>query len=159
MTSLYQYSPSKDKFVLKASVKGTTTYRVTGRKSGAEYQFKVKPYNKTSDGTVIWGSASAAFVTATEPAKPQISLSSTSKGKVAVSWNNVSGETGYQIYYSINKSSGYTKLTNVGTNKIKYTASKLSSGKTYYFKVRAYKKVNGKTIFGTFSSVKSIKVK
>ena len=156
---VYQYSPSKGEYVLKASVKGVTTYRVTGLKSGTEYQFKIKPYFKTSDGTVIWGSASSAFTTATEPAKPKVSLSSTSKGKVTVSWNNVNGETGYQIYYSTNKSSGYTKLTSVGTDKIKHTASKLSSGKTYYFKVRAYKKVNGKTIFGTFSSVKSIKVK
>lgn len=156
---VYQYSPSKGKYVLKASVKGVTTYRVTGLKSGTEYQFKIKPYFKTSDGTVIWGSASSAFTTATEPAKPKVSLSSTSKGKVTVSWNNVNGETGYQIYYSTNKSSGYTKLASVGTDKIKHTASKLSSGKTYYFKVRAYKKVNGKTIFGTFSSVKSIKVK
>ena len=145
--------------MLKDSVKGVTTYRVTGLKSGTEYQFKIKPYVKTSDGTVIWGSASVAFVTATKPSKPQITLSSTSKGKVAVSWNNVTGENGYQIYYSANKSSGYTKLTSISADKTNTTASKLSSGKTYYFKVRAYKKVNGKTIFGTFSSVKSIKVK
>ena len=156
---VYQYSPSKGKYVIKTTVKGTTTYSVTGLKSGAEYQFKIKPYFKTSDGTVIWGSASSAFTTATEPSKPKVSLSSTSKGKVVVSWNNVSGETGYQIYYSTKKSSGYTKLTSVGANKTKATASKLSSGKTYYFKVRAHKKVNGKTIYGTFSSVKSIKVK
>lgn len=156
---VYQYSPSKGKYVLKASVKGVTTYRVTGLKSGTEYQFKIKPYFKTSDGTVIWGSASSAFTTATEPAKPKVSLSSTSKGKVAVSWNNVTGENGYQIYYSANKSSGYTKLTSISADKTNTTASKLSSGKTYYFKVRAYKKVNGKTIFGAFSSVKSIKVK
>ena len=39
------------------------------------------------------------------------------------------------------------------------TFSSSSSGKTIYFKVRAYSKVNGQTIFSEWSAVKSIKIK
>ena len=42
---------------------------------------------------------------------------------------------------------------------VKATIKKLSKGKKYYFKVRAYKTVNGKKIYGAYSSVKSVKVK
>lgn len=41
----------------------------------------------------------------------------------------------------------------------KYTDKKLKKGKTYYYKVRAYKKVNGKTITGAYSAIRKVKVK
>lgn len=39
------------------------------------------------------------------------------------------------------------------------TIKKLKLKKTYYFKVRAYKVVNKKKVYGTWSKVKKIKVK
>jgi hypothetical protein len=44
-------------------------------------------------------------------------------------------------------------------DKIKTTIKGLKSGKTYYFKVRAYKKTADGTILGSFSTVKSAKIK
>ena len=41
----------------------------------------------------------------------------------------------------------------------KKTVKKLKSGKTYQVKVRAYKAVDGKTYYGTYSAVKKVKVK
>ena len=35
----------------------------------------------------------------------------------------------------------------------------LKKGKTYYYKIKAYKKVNGKKALGQFSAVKSVKIK
>ena len=35
----------------------------------------------------------------------------------------------------------------------------LKSGKTYYYKVRAYKTANGITTYGAYSTVKNVKVK
>ena len=40
-----------------------------------------------------------------------------------------------------------------------YTKTKLTKGKTYYFKVRAYKAVDGTNIYGNYSTVKYVKVK
>ena len=39
------------------------------------------------------------------------------------------------------------------------TDKKLKRGKTCYYKVRAYSKVNGKKLYGGFSAVKKITVK
>ena len=160
---VYQYSPSKGKYVQIASVKGVTSYRkATNLKAGTEYKFKVKPYTKLSDGTVLWGTASEAFATATECKAPKItSVTSPSKSKATVKWSNVDGETGYQVYYSTKKTSGFKKVDSYSANKL--TGSKSfsgsASGKTIYFKVRAYKKVAGQTIYSEWSAVKSVKIK
>ncbi len=39
------------------------------------------------------------------------------------------------------------------------TIKKLTSKKTYYVKVRAYKKVSGKTYYGAYCKAKTVKVK
>ncbi len=155
---VYQYSSSKGEYVLKKSVKGTTTYKVTGLKAGTTYKFKIKPYVKSDDGTVIWGSASSALSTGTKPSTPTVKSVTASSSKATLSWNNVSGESGYQVYYSTSKSGTYKKMESVSSNTVKYTTSKLTAGKTYYFKIRAYKKVDGKVFYGEFSAVKSVAI-
>jgi hypothetical protein len=71
----------------------------------------------------------------------------------------VTGATGYEIYMSTKKSSGYKKVKTVTSAKtVKYTKSSLKKGKTYYFKVRTYRTVNGKKVYSAYSSIKSVKV-
>ena len=54
------------------------------------------------------------------------------------------------------KNGAVKKVTVTGTSK---TLSKLSKGKTYYVKVRAYKKDStGAKVYGSFSSVKKVKI-
>ncbi len=160
---VYQYSPSKGKYVQVASVKGVTSYKkTTNFKAGTEYSFKVKPYTKLADGTVLWGVASEAFVTATKCNAPSItSVVSPSKSKATVKWSNVGGETGYQLYYATSKNGTYKKINSYGADVLTGTKtfSASASGKTIYFKVRAYHKVNGQTIFGNWSAIKSVKLK
>ena len=45
-----------------------------------------------------------------------------------------------------------------GTSKKTYTVAMEQTGK-YYFKVRAYKTVKGKKVYGSYSSVKSATIK
>ena len=45
------------------------------------------------------------------------------------------------------------------SSKTTVTVKKLKSGKKYSFRVRAYKKVGGKTYYGAWSKTKSVKVK
>lgn len=64
---VYQYSPSKGTYVLKKSLAGTS-YKVTGLKASTSYKFKVRPYTKVSDGTVILGDYSSVFTVKTKTA-------------------------------------------------------------------------------------------
>ncbi|MBR5230036.1 MAG: 5'-nucleotidase C-terminal domain-containing protein [Firmicutes bacterium] len=81
------------------------------------------------------------------------------KRKIAVSWtasDDISGIK-YQVYKSTKKSSGYTKMTT--TSKKTYSnTSGLTKGKTYYYKIRAYKYLNGKYYYSDWSNIASRKV-
>jgi len=87
------------------------------------------------------------------------------KKKLTVTWKKMTGVKGYQVYASLKKKSGYKKaavIKNVSTAKAviqKINGKKLKAGKKYFVKIRAYKKVNGETVCGKFSTPKSVKVK
>ncbi len=156
---VYKYNSNTKKYEAIAWVKGATTYKISKLNSGTVYYFKIKPYIKLSNGEFVWGSFTNKIQTATKPSVPKLSVKSLSKGSAILSWTNVSGESGYQVYYCKTKNGTYKKLETYAANTTLKKLTSLESGKTYYFKVRAYKKVAGTTIYGGFSDVKSVKIK
>ncbi len=78
--------------------------------------------------------------------------------KEAKIWFKDKGAAGYQVYRSMRKNGKYVCVKK-NLKAAKYTDKKLKKGKTYYYKVRAYKKVNGKTITGAYSAIRKVKVK
>ncbi|MBQ8029334.1 MAG: leucine-rich repeat protein [Clostridia bacterium] len=135
-----------------------TSYTVKKLNPATEYQFAVKAYNKPGKKT-YYGKVSSLVKVTTKLAIPTLKVTSTKKGVANVSWTNIAGETGYEVYGSSKKESGYKKIATTKANVIKATKNKLTSKKTYYFKVRAYKTVNGKKIYGSYSAVQGVKVK
>lgn len=93
------------------------------------------------------------------------SIKSTKSKKLTIKWNRNKDATGYQIQYSSDKScTKLSKIVKVTSNKtVTKTLSCRRSKKKYYVRVRAYKtaKVKGKrkTVYGSWSPIKSIKVK
>jgi fibronectin type 3 domain-containing protein len=134
-----------------------TSYTVKNRKANTAYSYVVQAY-KVSGGKNVYGKVSSVVKVTTLLAAPTVKITST-KGKANLTWTNISGEGGYAIYMATSKNGKYTHLANYKANSTKATKSKLKSGKTYYFKVRAYKKVSGKTVYGAWSAVKSVMVK
>lgn len=65
--------------------------------------------------------------------------------------------TGYEIKYATD--SKYKKAKTKSTAKTTEVLKSLKSGKTYYVKVRAYKKVSGGKVYGAYSKTVKVKVK
>ncbi len=89
------------------------------------------------------------------------SVSSPKTKQLKVTWNADKTVTGYEILYSTSKTFRTGKKTSTiskNTTKTK-TITGVTKGKTYYVKVRAYKTVSGKKVYGAYSSVKSVKIK
>ena len=154
---VYQYN-SKTKKYEKLKTLSDTYLKISKLKAGTTYKFKVKAYKKVS-GVTIWGDATSAISIATKPATPKITKLTTTKGEASLVWSNVSGESGYQVYYSTKKDGDYKKVASYKAGKNEGSKSKLKSKKTYYFKVRAYKKTDSGTVYSAWSPVKSIKIK
>lgn len=105
-------------------------------KRGTAYTFKVEAYNKA--GKKIATSSTVPGVALDIPTIK--SVANSKKGQVAVKVNSVKGASGYIIYRSTKQSSGYVAIGS--TTKTTYTDKTVKKGKTYYYKVAAYKAVS-----------------
>ncbi|MGN0448031.1 MAG: leucine-rich repeat protein, partial [Acutalibacteraceae bacterium] len=114
-----------------------TNYTWSNLKPNQAFQFAVRPYITTDSG-VVW-SDYTTITASTTPATPTAKVTSPSKGKVTLTWNAVSGATGYQVYYK--SGNGSWKLYKTTSKPTTYTFSNLKSGTKYTFAVRAYRTV------------------
>lgn len=86
-------------------------------------------------------------------------VKSPKKKQVKVNWKRDAQATGYEVYVSYKKNSGWKKTVIKKNKTVSLTKKKMKSKKTCYVKVRAYKVVDGKKYLGGFSKVKKVKVK
>lgn len=143
----YDYSDKGWKKV-KTLKAGTVKYTDKTLKTGTKYAFKVRAYQKYNGKTYYGAYCSNVYVTPTLNKVSSLKLSSISATKATLTWNKVTGATGYLVYdYSTGSA---VRLALVKTNAATFT---IADGKAYEIKVRAYTKINGKTIYGNMSSV------
>lgn len=139
----------------------STSYAVKGLSAGSAYQFRVRAYKKINGKSYY---SSWRYLTAcAKPATVKLSKISAQSGhKLKASWKKASGSaSGYQIYWA--KEKNFKKVvakTNVsGQKKTSYTGKNFTKGRKYYVKIRAYKTVDGKKYYGSWSNIKSVKAK
>ena len=83
-------------------------------------------------------------------------VASASYDKLRLSWEPMSGVDGYQIYRATSKSGKYAKIATVkGASNATYTNTGRTCGTRYYYKLRAYKKIGGKTVYSKYSAILS----
>lgn len=93
----------------------------------------------------------------TKPTKVKSVTTARVGKKAKVTWKKTSGASGYQVKYSTGKKFKASKTKTKFTTKTSVILKKLSKKKKYYVKVRAYKTVNGKKLYGKWSRVKVVR--
>ena len=142
---------SKDGDYIKYSTVTGTSYTNTSYiESGNTYYYKVRALK--SDGTAgAWSSVVSVTYKQTLSA-PAVTGGNDAQGRPTLTWNAVTGAAKYEVYRARSKDGTYSKYsTTTGTA---YTnSSYLTSGATYYYKVRALD-ANGNA--GPYSAVVSV---
>ena len=142
---------SKDGDYIKYSTVTGTSYTNTSYiESGNTYYYKVRALK--ADGTAgAWSSVVSVTYKQTLTA-PAVTGGNDAQGRPTLTWKAVSGAAKYEVYRARSKDGTYTKYsTTTGTA---YTnSSYLTSGATYYYKVRALD-ANGNA--GPYSAVVSV---
>ena len=142
---------SKDGDYIKYSTVTGTSYTNTSYiENGNTYYYKVRALK--SDGTAgAWSSIVSVTYKQTLSA-PAVTGGNDAQGRPTLTWNAVTGAAKYEVYRARSKDGTYTKYsTTTGTA---YTnSSYLTSGATYYYKVRALD-ANGNA--GPYSAVVSV---
>ena len=126
-----------------------TSYTVSKLTAGTKYYFKLvavsgktkSPYSNT------------VVVTPKPERVGSLKIKFSSNTQASVTWNKVSGATGYELFLSTSSDfkNDLKKVTVKGGDKTSYTMKGMKNGKTYYVKVRAITTAGKKTVVGTCS--------
>lgn len=147
-------STNNKKFTLVKTT-NSTSYTDLSLTSGKKYYYKVRAYRIVNKKKVYSSYSISVSQTVTLPKVSGVKLSLTNYNTLKISYNKIPNASGYVIYRSTNKSSGYAAIKT--TTSLSYTNSSLAKSKTYYYKIRAYRTINGKKVYGKYSSVISQK--
>jgi phosphodiesterase/alkaline phosphatase D-like protein len=91
------------------------------------------------------------------PSTPAATAYRTLENNIKISWNSVSGASGYQLYRSASPTGSYSLIKT--TSSTHYENKSLTENRTYYYKVRAYRTVSGNKIYGNYSAIVSAATK
>ena len=114
-----------------------------------------------SSATAGYNAATKYITVTVNPAGTTLTTAKNLSGRKAqITWKKNGYVTGYEIQYSVNKNfrSG-SKKTVSGASKTKYTLTKLQKNKTYYVRIRTYKKSGTKKYYSSWSKVKAVRIR
>lgn len=138
---------------------GTSSWTDGSVKTGKTYYYKIKTVVKTQNGEQTSGFSNVKYAKAV-PVKTTLKAKASDAKNVKLTWSKVKGASGYEIYRSNSKDGKYSKVKTISKGSTtSYKNGKLKKSTTYYYKIRAYRKVNGKKVYGSYSSVVSVKTK
>lgn len=124
-------STKKSSGYKKIATSKTNSYTSKRLKTNKTYYYKIKAknsYTTSSYSSVVKGKTGLS-----EP--ENVKAVSSSYNSIKLTWSKVTGAQKYEIYRSTKKSSGYKKIKT--TKSRSYTNKNLTSGKTYYYKIKA----------------------
>jgi fibronectin type 3 domain-containing protein len=117
------------------------------------YYYKVRAY-VTVGGTRVYSDfsslASAMPVFASVSSAKAVRKNATG---IKLTWSAVSGRSGYEVWRATSADGEYTLIKSITSTK--YTNTGLTTGTTYYYKIRAYKTIGGVRYYSDFSAVVS----
>ena len=148
-------------------IRPSVTVTVNGKKISANYYRLYYKNNRNSGiGTVqVRGNGKYSRINQTLtfqilPSKTSVTGVKTSGRSFTASWKKNTQATGYQIQYAAD--SRFTKERKTGTagkqTVTSYKVSRLKSKKTYYVRIRSYKKAGKTVLYSGWSAVKKVKI-
>ncbi len=128
---------------------------------GQTYYYKLRSYKKFSDGKKVFSGYSAVVSATTKAAAPaapsRVSAAASSATTVDISWTPAEGSDFVQVWRTHKANAEQKDYVLLGTYYAKdgHSVSKsLTPNKTYYYKLRSYKKLSdGRKLYSGYSSV------
>ncbi len=157
---IYMRTGKTGPFETIRTIDGTaiTTYTVT-KKRGETYTFRIAGYKYVNGQPAVFSNYSSEVSVTTTPGKVSgVVLELNKKGRPTITWKKVARAEAYQVYRSETQTGTYTRLKTITKrSKVTFTDKTAESGKTYYYKVRAYiTNLAGANVYGYSSNPQPI---
>lgn len=119
----------------------STSWTNSSLSSNTTYCYRVAAYNSRGDegsrSSAACATTTSSSSSTSRPGTPSgVTASAQSTSSIRVSWNSVSGATGYYVYRATSSSGSFSYMTS--TTSTSWTNTGLSSGTTYWYRVSAY---------------------
>lgn len=131
----------------------TKSYVIRGLASGTEYTFRVQPI-KTLENKTYKGKYSEIKSVTLPASVRKIITSNTTKNSTTLTWGAVNGADGYVIDRKFTTVVDYDRVQIIeGQDITQWVDTGLEAGKDYYYVVRAFKKFDGKILYGDYIKI------
>lgn len=133
-----------------------TSWTDSSLTTGQTYYYQIRAYVLAGEQRIAQSDYSAAVSAQPRPAKPgNLQATSVSYTQVRLKWAAVNGATTYQVYRSTSETGTYSLIKT--TTSTQYTNGSLTTGKSYFYKVRASCQVDTSQITGSFAAIVQVK--
>jgi len=129
-----------------------TSYANTNLTASTTFTYRIRSYEGTNHSAY---SNTASATTQPVPAAPSnlTATASPSKGRIALAWtDNATNEAGFKLERSTD-GVNFTQIALLSANSTSYTNAGLTSGVTYYYRVRAYDGLNNSGYSNSASAI------
>ncbi len=136
---------------------GAVSYEDTAVIAGQTYYYKVNAYVKQGADILRGVQSNPVSVTvggSVVDVPANFAAKSNAYNQIKLSWSAVTGANGYYVQVADSATGNFTLLNEIGAGgSVSLLHADVVTGKTYYYKIQAYKTVNGQKLAGKFSSV------
>ena len=145
--------------------KSTYSFKDSGLNANHKYEYKLRAYVKNGTKKIYGSYSDVASAktnqTVTRPGRVTgLSVTAKSGGKMLITWDRVKDAEGYIVYRGNSPDGTYSRvLVQNGNDTLRFTDTGLTPKKTYYYKVKAYKKDGSMKVYGAASTKKSATAK
>ena len=147
---VYRARSRSGEYIKYSTVTGTSYTNTSYIENGNTYYYKVRALD--ANGTAGAWSSIVSVTCRLKLTAPSVTGGTDSQGRPTLKWNAVTGAAKYEVYRSASRSGTYTKYS-TQTSTSYTNSSYLTSGTTYYYKVRA---LGSDGSYGPYSSVASV---
>ena len=122
------------------------SYNNTGLTTNKIYYYKVRAYGVVGS-LKVYSNWTNVIYSKPVPSNPtNVKATKTSSKSIKATWSNVSGANGYEVFKATSSNGTYNLLWR--TESSCCTNSRLTAGKTYYYKIRSYTIVGKTRVYG-----------
>lgn len=150
---IYRSNSKDGEYVLVDKCKNTGTYLDESAIGNETYYYKIRAIYEETPYAQEWTSEYTNVVFVDNKTHTDISIDTDNGKGIKISLSSNMAISGYEIYRSTKKNSGFTKIA--VTAYTNYTDASIEIGKTYYYKARSYfyNRKDKKNYYGVYSDV------
>lgn len=134
----------------------TNSFTNTKLVTGSAYYYKIKAYRAVGTTRVYGNQTIGVGARPVTAAPTNFKAASLNYNSIKLTWDLVAGASGYGIYRSTSALGTYSFLTTATTNS--YTNTKLLTGSTYYYRIKAYRAIGTIRVYGNQTGAVSAKI-